>query len=66
MGCSGHKPYHPHAMGDPSAYQAHFPDMDTNGDELVDWQEFKGHSLPQTSPHVFQALDINQDGACGS
>jgi hypothetical protein len=62
MGCSGHQQYHQHSLGDPAQYQAHFPDMDTNGDDRVSWDEFKGH-FPETNPHVFEALDTNGDGS---
>ena len=62
ISCSGHRNYHPHALGDPMKYQAHFPDMDANGDGRMDAEEFNAH-FQQADPHVFTALDINKDGA---
>jgi hypothetical protein len=61
MGCSGHQRHHKHALSDPTEYQAHFPDMDSSGDSLVEWTEFKNH-FPQTDDHVFKALDLDKDG----
>ncbi len=62
MGCSGHKRHHDAPMGDPSAYKAHFGDMDANGDERVTSKEFKSY-FPDSSPQVFKTLDMNKDGA---
>ncbi len=62
-GCASEKPkmYHEHALPDPEGYNAHFGDMDTNGDERVSWDEFKAY-FPQTEPKVFATLDMNKDG----
>ena len=62
ISCSGPQRYHQQKLGSPSEYQAHFPDMDANGDELVHWQEFKAY-FPQTNQKVFNALDMNKDTA---
>jgi hypothetical protein len=59
-GCAGPKRYHEQPLGDPSGYNAHFPDMDRNGDDLVTWEEFKAR-FPDTNANVFQALDMNKD-----
>jgi hypothetical protein len=42
-GCSSHKKYHGTDMPDPQAFNAHFGDMDANGDGLVNWEEFAAH-----------------------
>ena len=60
-GCSGHGRYHDAPLGDPATYQAHFHDMDGNGDGRVDAGEFRSH-FPQSDRHVFRALDLNEDG----
>lgn len=54
--------YHKQQMPDPSAYNAHFPDMDTNQDQLVNWAEFKKH-FPNADDKVFKALDMDKDSA---
>ena len=40
---SGNKNYHDGAMPDPHSFNAHFGDMDANGDDFVNWEEFAGH-----------------------
>ena len=30
-------------MPDPQSYNAHFGDMDANGDDFVNWEEFSAH-----------------------
>ena len=62
VNCSGHKRYHKTALSDPSAYAAHFPDIDASGDDLVSAEEFKAY-FPESDPHVYEALDLNKDGA---
>ena len=47
-------------MPDPKSFNAHFGDMDTGGDDLVNWEEFKAF-FPQAVPEVFQAIDLNGD-----
>lgn len=42
-GCSSHKQFHSTDMPDPQAFNAHFGDMDTNGDDLVSWEEFEAY-----------------------
>jgi len=61
-GCSSHKKYHSKDMPDPGAYNAHFGDMDANGDDLVNWKEFKAH-FENAEQKVFDAVDLNQDGS---
>ncbi len=60
IGCSGSARHHQKPLGDPSAYKAHFPDMDSSGDDLVTWKEFNKH-FPQANKDVFNALDLNKD-----
>lgn len=62
IGCSAPKRYHQKPLGDPSGYKAHFPDMDSNGNNLVSWEEFRAH-FPKTNRDVYAALDLNKDGA---
>jgi hypothetical protein len=62
VACGGaaKKPFHDAPLGDPMQYKAHFGDIDTNGDEMVKWYEFKKY-FPQAEPKVFMALDLNDD-----
>ena len=59
-GCSSHEKYHRSDLPDPTAFNAHFGDMDTNGDELVNWEEFAVH-FPNADRQVFNAVDLNKD-----
>lgn len=59
--CSSHGRYHDTNLPDPKGYNAHFGDMDKNGDGLVSWAEFKAY-FPQAEPAVFAAIDLNTDG----
>lgn len=61
VGCSGSKKYHETAMPDPKAYNAHFGDMDADGDAYVNWEEFAAH-FQNADKNVFKAIDLNQDG----
>jgi hypothetical protein len=36
--------------------------MDTNGDDLVSWEEFESY-FENTEQKVFDAVDMNQDGS---
>lgn len=58
--CSGKNTYHKTALPDPKSFNAHFGDMDTNGDGLVSWDEFKT-KFPNAEPKVFAAIDLNAD-----
>ena len=60
FGCSGKAPYHSKPMPDPKTFNGHFGDMDTGGDDWVDWEEFKAHFQHATEP-VFKAIDQNGD-----
>lgn len=59
--CAGPTRHHKAHMPDPASFKAHFPEMDTNGDDQVNWTEFKNH-FDQASPEVFNELDLNKDG----
>lgn len=60
-GCSKHGRYHDQAMPDPQSFNAHFGDMDTDGDDSVSWDEFKA-KFEKADRKVFEALDLNGDG----
>lgn len=60
VGCSGKAPYHGTPMPDPKTFSGHFGDIDTGGDELVDWDEFKAH-FPHATEQVYKAIDQNGD-----
>ena len=49
-------------MPDPQSYNAHFGDIDANGDELVNWEEFSAH-FQNAEQKVFDEIDLNQDGS---
>jgi hypothetical protein len=49
-------------MPDPKSFNAHFGDMDSDGNDLVSWDEFKAH-FPHAEPKVFTAIDLNGDKA---
>ena len=59
--CAGNEKYHKTDMPDPRGYNAHFGDMDENGDEAVTWEEFAAF-FPDANKDVFKALDLNKDG----
>jgi hypothetical protein len=61
VGCSSGKKHHSTAMPDPQSFNAHFGDMDANGDDLVNWEEFAAH-FKNADQKVFNAIDLNQDG----
>jgi hypothetical protein len=60
-GCSGAR-FHEKELPNPTSYQAHFPDIDDDGNESVTWDEFQKY-FPQATTDVFEALDRNQDKA---
>ena len=55
------KKHHDTSMPDPMAFEAHFGDMDTDGDGSVSREEF-GAYFQDADQTVFAALDMNQDG----
>jgi hypothetical protein len=58
--CAGTMNPHGKNMPDPAAFNAHFDDMDRNGDGQVKWTEFKRY-FPDAEPKVFLATDLNDD-----
>lgn len=48
-------------MPDPKSFNAHFGDMDANGDVLVTWNEFAAY-FRNAEEKVFNAVDLNQNG----
>jgi len=61
VGCAQDKKYHKSELPDPVSFNAHFGDMDIDGDDLVNWEEFKAY-FPQATPDIFKTLDVNGDG----
>lgn len=61
-GCAGDSRHHQASMPDPGAFNAHFGDMDTDGDQGLSWEEFKAH-FPQATREIYQELDLNKDNA---
>ena len=43
-GCASKSTHHKDKMPDPKGFNAHFPDMDSDGNDLVDWTEFENIS----------------------
>ena len=60
-GCAGDARYHKSTLPEPSTFNAHFGDMDTDNDEMLSWEEFKSH-FPQATKEIYQELDLNGDG----
>ncbi len=60
-GCASQSKHHNESLPDPKGFNAHFPDMDSDGNDLVSWTEFKEY-FPQAEPGVFKAIDLNGDG----
>ena len=59
-GCAGESRHHKTTLPDPASFNAHFGDMDIDGDDYVNWKEFKSY-FPQATPDIFKALDLNED-----
>lgn len=60
-GCASQPKHHKEKLPDPKGFNAHFPDMDSDGDDLVSWTEFQTY-FPQAVPEAFKATDLNGDG----
>ena len=60
-GCAGDSSHHKTSMPDPSTFNAHFGDLDTDGDDQVSWEEFKSH-FPTATKDVYHELYLNGDG----
>jgi hypothetical protein len=48
VGWSSSKKHHSSAMPDPQTFNAHFGDMDADGNDLVSWDEFSAHFRMQS------------------
>jgi len=59
-GCAKEKRFHKTSLPEPASFNAHFGDMDTDGDDLINWDEFKSY-FEQATPDIFKALDGNED-----
>jgi len=62
VGCASGNKHPKTAIQDPESLNAHFGDMDTDGDDLVSPEEFKAH-FPDADPKAFDAIDLNGDGS---
>jgi hypothetical protein len=60
VSCQSGQKFHKTDMPDPAAFDAHFADLDKNGNGAVNWSEFK-RSFPDAAPQVFMELDLNDD-----
>ena len=49
-----------HKSDEKPDYSGHFGDMDTSGDQGVDWKEFKAY-FPHAESQVFKEADGNRD-----
>jgi hypothetical protein len=62
MGSATKDKFHEEPLPDPKSFNAHYDDMDRNGDEMVNYEEFKAY-FPHGNESVFKALDLNKDGS---
>jgi len=62
VGCASGDKNHKTAIQNPESLNAHFGDMDTDGDDLVNREEFKAH-FPDADQKAFDAIDLNGDGS---
>ncbi|RLB86133.1 MAG: hypothetical protein DRH26_17750 [Deltaproteobacteria bacterium] len=64
MGMHDKKDFHATGLPDPSGFNAHFPDMDSDKDDLVTPREFKAH-FPDASEttKAFNEIDLDGSGA---
>ncbi len=63
MGGYHKKAYHDKNMADPGGYNAHFGDIDTNGDEQVTMSEFDAFfSDGKHKAQVFSSIDMDKSG----
>ena len=63
MGKYHKQKFHTKTLPDPSKFNAHFPDMDSDNNNRVTLEEFKAH-FPDASEHedVFNAIDLDGNG----
>ena len=61
IGCAAKTGHHDQQLPAAEGFNAHFGDMDANGDEVVNWEEFKSY-FPAAEPKVYAALDLDKNG----
>ena len=61
VGCASESRHHKTSLPEPASFNAHFGDIDIDGDDWVSWKEFKSY-FPQATSDIFNALDLNEDG----
>jgi hypothetical protein len=49
-----------HKTAEKPGYSGHYGDMDTSGDDGVDWKEFKAY-FPHAETEIFKEVDDNKD-----
>jgi len=54
--CATQETHHPRDMPDPSGYNAHFGDMDGNGDGVVKWYEFKAYFQTRPRKSIWNSI----------
>lgn len=60
LGCAKKQKFHQADLPDPKSYQAHFQEVDSNGDGIVTWEEFEDY-FPEAELRAFEILDTNKD-----
>jgi Ca2+-binding EF-hand superfamily protein len=60
LGCAKKQKFHQADLPDPKSYQAHFHEVDRNGDGIVTWEEFENY-FPEAELRIFEILDTNKD-----
>lgn len=64
MGTYHGKKYHSKTPGNPSKFNAHFPDIDTDGDDKVTLEEFKAYFPGEANlENVFKSIDLDGKGS---
>jgi len=58
--CSSTSPHHGSRLPDPAGFDAHFGDMDTDGDGFVTKAEFNAH-FDNPDENVFKAVDLDEN-----
>lgn len=63
MGKHHKQKYHTKKLSDPSKFNAHFPDMDSDKNDRVSFEEFKSYFPEASEPEdVFNAIDLDGQG----
>jgi Ca2+-binding EF-hand superfamily protein len=61
FGCAKKNRHHDTDLPDPKSFNAHFGDIDTDGDGNITLEEFKAY-FDHADENVFKALDLNGNG----